>query len=66
MLCHYDGTIVPYTNNSFTYINENIVFLNATGGMLLEKPKKLYVADLRLNCNDVEIDITWRSLVEEH
>jgi hypothetical protein len=32
----------------------------------LKIPKKLYVADLGLNCNDVEIDITWRSLVEEH
>jgi len=41
MLCHYDGTIVPYTNNSFTYINESIVFLNATGGMLFENTKKI-------------------------
>jgi hypothetical protein len=41
MLCHYDGIIVPYTNNSFTYINESLMFLNATGGMSFENTKKI-------------------------
>jgi hypothetical protein len=30
MLCHYDGTIVPDTNNNITYIGKSTVFLNGT------------------------------------
>ena len=48
MLCHYDGIIVPYTNNSFTYINESIMFLNATGGMSFENTKKIICGRLRV------------------
>ena len=32
MLCHYGSTIVSDTNNNIIYIDESIVFLNATTG----------------------------------
>ena len=39
MLCHYGGTIVSSMNNSIPYIDENIVFLNATRGMPFKDTK---------------------------
>ena len=58
MLCHYGNTIVSDTNNSITYIDKNIVFLNTTRGVSLEDTKKIIRGRLGLNYNDVEIVIT--------
>jgi hypothetical protein len=66
MLCHYDVTIVPGTNNSITYIGRSIVLLNGIGGMSFEDTKKIIRGRLELNYNDVEIDITLKCLVREH
>jgi hypothetical protein len=63
MLCHYDVTIVPGTNNSITYIGRSIVLLNGIGGMSFEDTKKIIRGRLELNYNDVEIDITLKCLV---
>jgi hypothetical protein len=41
MLCHYGSTIVSDTNNNITYIDESIVFLNATTGMSFEDIKNV-------------------------
>ena len=41
MLCHYGSTIVSDTNNNITYIDESIVFLNATTDMSFEDTKKV-------------------------
>ena len=66
MLCHYDVTIVHGTNNSITYIGRSIVLLNGIGGMSFEDTKKVIRGRLELNYNDVEINITWRCLIQEH
>ena len=39
------------------------VFFNATRGLSFEDTKKIICGRLGLNYNDIEIDITWRSLV---
>jgi hypothetical protein len=41
MLCHFDDTIVPNTNNNIIYIGGSIVFLNGTIGMSFEDTKKV-------------------------
>jgi len=41
MLCLYGSTIVSDTNNNITYIDESIVFLNATIVMSFEDTKKV-------------------------
>jgi hypothetical protein len=40
--------------------------LNGTIGMSFEDIKKVVCGRLELNYNDVEIDITWRCLIQEH
>jgi hypothetical protein len=66
LLCHYDGTIVPYMNNSIIYIDERNVFLNANRGMSFEYTKNVICERLRMNYNEVEINITWRCLVGKY
>jgi uncharacterized protein YlbG (UPF0298 family) len=77
LLCHYNGTIVPYMNNSIIYIDERNVFLNATRGMSFKYTKNVrgmsfkYTKNvicerLGMNYNEVEINITWRCLVGEY
>jgi hypothetical protein len=66
MLYYYGGTIIPDTNNNFTYINRSTMFMNAITDMSFEDIKKVICGRLRLNYNDIKINITWRSLVKEH
>ena len=43
------------------------MFLNVTRGMSFEDTKKKKLCErLELNYNDIEINITWKCLVEEH
>jgi len=58
MLCHYDDTVVPDTNNNITYIGRSIMFLNGTRSMLFKDTKNVICGRLELNYNDVGIDIT--------
>jgi hypothetical protein len=58
MLCHYDGTVVPDTNNNITYIGRSTVFLNGTWSMSFKDTKNVICGILELNYNDVGIDIT--------
>ena len=58
MLCHYSETIVLDMNNSITYIVKSTVFLNGIIGMSFEDIKKVMCERLKLNYNDVEINIT--------
>jgi len=58
MLCHYDGTVVPDTNNNITYIGRSTVFLNVTRSMSFKDTKNVICGRLELNYNDVGIDIT--------
>jgi hypothetical protein len=66
MLYNYDDTIFSDMNNDITYTDRSIVFLNAAKGMSLEDTKKVTYRRLGLSYNDVEINITWRCLVEKH
>jgi len=58
MLCHYNDTVVPDTNNNITYIGKSTVFLNGTGSMSFKDTKNVICGILELNYNDVGIDIT--------
>lgn len=40
--------------------------LNAIRGMPLVDIKQVTYGELRLNYNDIKVDITWRCLVREH
>jgi hypothetical protein len=42
------------------------MFMNAITDMSFEDIKKVICGRLRLNYNDIKINITWRSLVKEH
>lgn len=53
-------------NNNITYNGENNMLLNANLCMSFVDTKQAICHGLWWNYNNVEVDITWKSKVEEH
>jgi hypothetical protein len=66
MLCHYSDTIVLDVKNSIIHNGGSSLLLNGNLGMWYAKIKKIICHGIRLNYNNIDVEITWRCQIGEH